>query len=53
MIGQEAIRRDNAPAKRIVLRKRGRTVIQNLIHFAGHVMQHARRLLLSISRSNT
>ena len=52
MIGQEAIRQGNAPAKRIVSRKRVRTVIQNLIHFAGHVTQHARQLLLSISRSN-
>ena len=52
MIGQEAIRQGNAPAKRIVSRKRVRTVIQNLIHFAGHVTQHARQLLFSISRSN-
>ena len=52
MIGQEAIRQGNAPAKRFVSRKRVRTVIQNLIHFAGHVTQHARQLLLSISRSN-
>ena len=52
MIGQEAIRQGKAPAKRIVSRKRVRTVIQNLIHFAGHVTQHARQLLLSISRSN-
>ena len=52
MIGQEAVRQGNAPAKRIVSRKRVRTVIQNLIHFAGHVTQHARQLLLSISRSN-
>ena len=52
MIVQEAVRQGNAPAKRIVSRKRVRTVIQNLIHFAGHVTQHARQLLLSISRSN-
>ena len=52
MIGHEAVRQGNAPAKRIVSRKRVRTVIQNLIHFAGHVTQHARQLLLSISRSN-
>ncbi len=52
MIGQEAVRQGNAPAKRIVSRKRVRTVIQNLIHFAGLITQHARQLLLSISRSN-
>ena len=44
MIGQEAVRQGNAPAKRIVSRKRVRTVIQNLIHFAGHVTQHASSL---------
>ena len=52
MIGQEAVRQGNAPAKRIVSRKRVRTVIQNLIHFAGQVTQHSRQLFLSISRSN-
>ena len=52
MIGHEAVRQGNASAKRIVSRKRVRTVIQNLIHFAGHVTRHARQLLLSISRSN-
>ena len=52
MIGHEAVRQGNAPAKRIVSRKWVRTVIQNLIHFAGHFTRHARQLLLSISRSN-
>ncbi len=52
MIGQEAIRQGNAPAKRTVRRKRIRTVIQNLIHFAGQLTRHARQLILSISRSN-
>ena len=48
MIGQAAIRQGNYPARRIVSRKRVHTVIQNLIHFADHVTQHARQLLLSI-----
>ena len=52
MIGQQAVRQGNAPAKRTVSRKRVRTVIQNIVYFAGYVTQHARQLLLSISRSN-
>jgi hypothetical protein len=52
MIGQETVRQRNAPAKRIDSRKRVCTVIQNLIHFANHITQHARQLLLSISRCN-
>ena len=52
MLGQEVVNQGNAPAKRTVRRKRVRTVIQNVIHFAGYVTQHARQLLLSLSRSN-
>ena len=52
MLGQEVVSQGNAPAKRAVSRKRVRTVIQNVIHFAGQVTQHARQLLLSLSRSN-
>ena len=52
MLGQETVNQGKAPAKRIVSRKRIRTVIQNIIHFAGQLTRHARRLFLSISRSN-
>ena len=52
MLGQEIVNQGNAPSKRTVSRKRVRTVIQNVIHFAGQVTQHARQLLLSLSRSN-
>ena len=52
MLGQETVNQGKAPAKRIVSRKRIRTVIQNIIHFAGQLTKHARRLFLSISRSN-
>ena len=52
MLGQETINQGKAPAKRFVSRKRIRTVIQNIIHFAGQLTKHARQLFLSISRSN-
>jgi len=52
MLGQETIQQGKAPSKRIVNRKRIRTVIQNLIHLAGHFTQHARKLFLSVSKSN-
>ena len=52
MLGQEIVHQGKAPSKRIVSRKRIRTVIKNVIHFAGHVTKHARQLVLSVSRSN-
>ena len=52
MLGQETVHHGKAPSKRIVARKRIRTVIQNIIHFAGQLTKHARQLFLSISRSN-
>ena len=52
MLGQETINQGNAPAKRPIKRRRVRTVIQNIIHFAGHFTTHARRLYLSVSQSN-
>ena len=53
MFGQETVSQDKAPVKRAVHRRRLRTVIQNIVHLAGHVTRHARQLILSISRSNT
>ena len=52
MLGQETVHQGKTPSKRIVNRKRIRTVIQNLIHFAGHLSKHARKLFLSVSKSN-
>ncbi len=51
-LGQETVNQGKTPAKRIVSRKRIRTVIQNIIHFAGYLTKHARQLFLVISRSN-
>ena len=53
MIGQESIRSGKAPKpKHEVHRRRLRTVINNLILIAGHLTKHARRLTLSLGRSN-
>ena len=52
MLGQENVSQGKAPVKRAVQRRRLRTVIQNIVHFAGHVTKHARQLILSVSRSN-
>ena len=53
MLGRETVGQGKAPVKRVVRRRRLRTVIQNIVHFAGHVTKHARQLILSISRSNS
>ena len=52
MLGQETISQGKVLVKRTVQRRRLRTVIQNIVHFAGHVTKHARQLILSVSRSN-
>ena len=52
MLGQETVNQGKTPAKRAVSRRRIRTVIQNIVHFAGLVTKHARQLILSVSRSN-
>ena len=40
------------PGKKKVRRRRIRTVISNLMQFAGHLTEHAGRLVLAIGRSN-
>lgn len=52
VLGQETVSQGKAPVKRAVQRRRLRTVIQNIVHFAGHVTKHARQLILFVSRSN-
>jgi hypothetical protein len=54
MIGQESLKSGSAPkTKRPVRRRRLRTVINNLILIAGHVTTHAKKVVLSLGRSNT
>ena len=53
IIGQKSLKSSSAPrTKRKVKRRRIRTVISNLILMAGHVKEHARRLILAMGRSN-
>jgi hypothetical protein len=52
IMGQESLRKDDAPRKRPVIRRRIRTVIQNLITIAVRVVRHARKVYLSLGRSN-
>ena len=53
VIGQKSLKSSSAPkTKRKVKRRRIRTVINNLILIAGHVKEHARRLILSLGKSN-
>lgn len=52
IIGQESIKKDDVAIKRGVKRRRLRTVMQNLISLASHVVKHARRVYLNLGRSN-
>ena len=53
MIGQESLKSNNSPkTKRPINRRRLRTVINNLILIAGHLTEHARKVILSLGRSN-
>ena len=52
-IGQYSLKSRRAPkTKRPVKRRRIRTVISNLVLFAGHVTEHARQVVLALGRSN-
>jgi hypothetical protein len=52
IIGQESLKKRDDPTRKKVRRRRIRTVISNLMQFAGHLTEHAGRLVLSIGRSN-
>ena len=53
MIGQASLKNRRAPkSKHPVKRCRIRIVISNLIHIAGHVTTHGRRVILALGRSN-
>ena len=53
IIGQKSLKSGSAPrTKRKIKRRRIRTVISNLILIAGHVKEHARKLILSLGKSN-
>ena len=52
IIGQESLKKKDAPGRKKIHRRRIRTVISNLMQFAGHLTEHAGRQVLSIGRSN-
>ena len=52
IIGQESLRKKDTPMKRQTLRRRLRTVIENLIMMASHLTCHARKLTLGLGYSN-
>ena len=52
IVGQESLKKRDDPGRKKVRRRRIRTIISNLMQFAGHLTEHAGRLVLSIGRSN-
>lgn len=52
MIGQESLARRGTQSKHKVRRRRLRTVFSNLVMMAGHVITHARQLIIGIGQSN-
>lgn len=52
IIGQEILKSNDSPSKRVVKRKRLKTVIQNLIHFAVRLVKHARNIYMNTGVSN-
>lgn len=52
IIGQESLKKDDVALKRGVKRRRLRTVIQNLIYLASHVVKHTRKVYLNLGCSN-
>lgn len=52
IIGQESLKKRDDPSRKKVHRRRIRTVISNLMQFAGHLTEHAGRITLSIGKSN-
>lgn len=52
MIGEESLRKEDAPLKRKISRRRLRTVIENLVMMASHVTAHARKIVIGLGCSN-
>lgn len=52
LIGQESLNQKNAPVRKKVLRRRVKTVIQNLITMASRLVKHARKYYLKFSKQN-
>jgi predicted DNA-binding protein (UPF0251 family) len=52
IMGQESLRKDDVAKRHGVSRRRLRTVIQNLILIASHIVKHARKVYMNLGRSN-
>lgn len=52
IVGQESLKKDDSPSRKKPRRRRIRTVINNLMQFAGHLTEHAGRIVLGIGKSN-
>jgi len=52
LIGQESLKKCDSPTRKKVRRRRIRTVISNLMQFAGHLTEHAGRVVLALGRNN-
>ena len=52
IVGQESLKREDAPLRKPVQRRRIRTVIQNLMTLAAKMTKHARRQYLRLGRRN-
>ena len=52
MIGQKALGKKNPKLKQSVQRRRHRTVINNLVNMACHVIEHARQMVIGLGCSN-
>ena len=52
IIGQESLKKRDNPRRKTVHRRRMRTVISNLMQFAGHLTAHAGRMVLALGKSN-
>ena len=52
MIGQESLRHMKN-RKKEVKRRRLRTVLSNIIQFASHITEHARKVIMGLGSSNT
>ena len=53
IIGTEAMKAQDMPIRhKTIKRRRVKTIIENLMLIAGHLTSHARRLILSLGRSN-
>lgn len=50
--GQESLKKRDDPNRKKIRRRRIRTVISNLMQFAGHLTEHAGRMVLAIGKSN-